>query len=37
MEGIIQGGWEYVYAAYGVTWFALLSYLFSLWLRSRTP
>jgi len=33
MDGMIQGGWEYVWAAYGVTWVGLLGYIISLWLR----
>jgi len=33
MEGVIQGGWEYVWMAYGVTWAGLLGYTISLWLR----
>jgi hypothetical protein len=31
--GRIQGGWEYVWGAYAVTWTALLLYVTSLWLR----
>ncbi len=33
MDGMIQGGWEYVWAAYGLTWAGLLGYTLSLWLR----
>ena len=39
-EGLIVGGWEYVWAAWGVTWLALALYAVSLWLRrtaSDTP
>ncbi|MHB8875263.1 MAG: hypothetical protein ACYC8T_16375 [Myxococcaceae bacterium] len=32
-EGLIVGGWEYVYAAWGLTWTALVLYSLSLWLR----
>jgi hypothetical protein len=31
--GRIQGGWGYVWTAYGVTWTALALYTLSLWLR----
>jgi hypothetical protein len=31
--GRIQGGWSFVWAAYGVTWAALSLYALSLWLR----
>lgn len=31
--GRIQGGWGYVWTAYGVTWAALSLYALSLWLR----
>ena len=34
-EGRIQGGWEYVRAAYGICWTGLLLYALSLWIRSR--
>ncbi|HET9156641.1 MAG TPA: hypothetical protein VFN91_08250 [Myxococcaceae bacterium] len=34
-EGRIQGGWEYVKAAYGICWTGLLLYSLSLWVRSR--
>jgi hypothetical protein len=34
--GRIQGGWEYVWTAYGVTWAALVLYALSLWLRRPT-
>lgn len=33
MDGIIDGGWEYVYAAYIVTWVFLGGYTVSLWKR----
>jgi hypothetical protein len=35
MEGMIDGGWSYVWAAYGITWFVLLAYFISLFLRLR--
>ena len=35
MHGMIQGGWEYVYAAYGISWTALIVYAASLYLRGR--
>jgi len=31
--GRIQGGWNYVWTAYGLTWGALALYAWSLWLR----
>ncbi len=34
MQGVIEGGWEFVWAAYGISWFAIIAYLFSLWKRS---
>ena len=33
-QGMIQGGWDYVYAAYGITWTVLLIYGASLLKRS---
>ncbi|HYX90196.1 MAG TPA: hypothetical protein VE782_01435 [Myxococcaceae bacterium] len=33
-RGQIQGGWEYVWAAYVVFWLALALYALSLWSRS---
>lgn len=33
--GIIDGGWGYVIAAYGLTWAGLLTYTASIFLRSR--
>ena len=34
-EGKITGGWEFVWAAYGLTWVALTLYGAYLWRRSR--
>jgi len=31
--GRIQGGWEFVWAAYGLTWVSLVLYAASLWAR----
>lgn len=31
--GRIEGGWGFVWTAYGLTWTALLLYGLSLWLR----
>ena len=31
--GVLQGGWEYITAAYAVTWLFLAGYTLSLWLR----
>ena len=33
MTGVIQGGWEYVIAAYLVSALVLSGYAISLWLR----
>jgi hypothetical protein len=33
--GRIQGGWEYVMAAFILTWAGLVLYPLSLWLRRR--
>lgn len=35
MHGMIQGGWSYVWAAYGITWAAFVLYGISLYTRSR--
>lgn len=32
-EGRIQGGWEYVRAAYGIAWTGMTLYAISLWVR----
>jgi hypothetical protein len=32
-EGRIEGGWEYVKAAYGIAWTGLSLYAVSLWAR----
>ena len=34
-HGMIEGGWGYVWAAYGISWGALTLYAISLVLRSR--
>ena len=35
MSGVLQGGWEFVWAAYALSAFVLGSYAVSLWLRHR--
>lgn len=35
MQGMIQGGWEYVIAVYCITWTALVFYAVSLLIRGR--
>ena len=35
MTGVISGGWEFVWAAYGLTGAVLVGYAVSLWVRSR--
>ncbi len=36
MMGAIQGGWEYVWAAYGITAVVLIGYTVSVLLRWRS-
>jgi heme exporter protein D len=31
--GRIQGGWGFVWTAYGLTWASVVAYALSLWLR----
>jgi hypothetical protein len=33
--GVIQGGWGYVIAAYGISWAALAAYAVSLYVRAK--
>ncbi len=33
--GVIEGGWEFVIAAYSITWTGLVLYIVSLVVRSR--
>ena len=33
--GHVIGGWEYVWAAYGLSWAGMALYGLSLWLRRR--
>ena len=35
VTGRIEGGWEYVIAAYSITWAVFALYTLSLWVRSR--
>lgn len=35
-EGVVQGGWEYVWASYGLTWLFLAGYTASLIARGRS-
>ena len=35
MDGVIVGGWGYVWVVYGVTWASLALYAISLFLRGR--
>ena len=35
MTGIIEGGWGYIWCAYGISWAALVAYSLSLFLRIR--
>ncbi len=34
-SGKIEGGWEYVIAAYAITWITFGLYTLSLWARAR--
>ena len=34
-SGRIVGGWEYVWAAYGLTWAGVCLYALTLWLRRK--
>jgi len=34
-EGVIQGGWPYVIAAYGFTWFVFVAYTVRLLTHGR--
>ena len=34
MTGVVNGGWEYVIAAYVVTWAVFGAYAGSLWVRT---
>ncbi len=33
--GVVTGGWEFVTAAYALTWILFAGYTLSLWLRAR--
>ena len=35
MDGMIDGGWNFVWAAYGVTWSGLALYIVSLAVRRK--
>ncbi len=35
MNGLINGGWDYVNAAYSIVWFVLISYGIFAWKQSR--
>ncbi len=35
MTGVVEGGWEYVYACYLTSWVFVIGYGASLWIRSR--
>ena len=35
MDGVITGGWEYVWTVYGATWFVLTGYFAYLMTRTR--
>jgi len=35
-QGVLQGGWEFIWAAYGATWLFMGGYALTLVTRSRT-
>ena len=35
MDGMIEGGWNYVWAAYGISWCAILTYVAILIVRLK--
>jgi len=35
MTGMIQGGWEFVWAVYGITWASLIWYAFTLYKQRK--
>ncbi len=37
MTGTIAGGWEFIWAAYIITWLALAGYAASLFWRGKEP
>ena len=34
-DGVIEGGWGFVIAAYGISWAVLVAYAGSLYLRAK--
>ncbi|MBI2567608.1 MAG: hypothetical protein HYV63_11300 [Candidatus Schekmanbacteria bacterium] len=36
MTGTIESGWEFVIAAYSLTWLVLIGYAASLWVRGKS-
>lgn len=34
-QGVVNGGWGYVWAAYGVSWFVFVFYTVDVFLRAR--
>lgn len=34
-QGVIEGGWEFVIAAYAVSWLMILGYILFTYLRGR--
>ena len=35
-SGVIEGGWGFVWAAYGLTWATMVAYTISLFARARS-
>lgn len=35
--GVIEGGWEFIWAAYGATWIFFVGYTATLFARSTEP
>ena len=35
VDGVLQGGWEYIWTAWGLTWVSLAAYAVNLIVRGR--
>lgn len=34
-QGVVEGGWSYVWAAYGISWFVFVAYAIHVFHRAR--
>jgi len=34
-QGVVEGGWSYVWAAYGISWFVFIFYAANVFIRAR--